>query len=161
MILNECQVDTVSLGKFSTCNSQTLSSSLYANKELQESSLNWSYWTLNILCDSDDLCFRSKISNKWWTKARQCADAHKLAAWVLVIDSLQTKFWTLELSCQSVSPTFEWRLKRALFFTHLTSNYVYSWKQVKEFSLRRCAGVTKGYQILTLTPSVLPTLVNF
>ena len=115
----------------------------------------------NILCDSDDLCFRSKISNKWRTKARQCADAHKLAAWVLVIDSLQTKFLTLELSCQSVSPTFEWRLKRALFFTHLTSNYVYSWKQVKEFSLRRCAGVTKGYQILTLTPSVLPTLVNF
>lgn len=118
------------LGKFSKYKSRTLPSSLYENKELEESSLNWSYWTLNI-CDSDYLCFRSKISNKWRTKARQCADAHKLAAWVLVVDSLWTKFQNLESSCQSVSPTFEWRFKRALFFTHLTSNYVYSLKQVK------------------------------
>lgn len=145
MILNECQVDTVSLGKFSTCNSQTLSSSLYENKELQESSLNWSYWTLNILCDSDDLCFRSKISNKWRTKARQCADAHKLAAWVLVIDSLQTKFWTLELSCQPVSPTFEWRLKRALFFKHYDKQLCLFIETSEGFSLRRCAGVTKHF----------------
>ena len=99
----------------------------------------------NILCDSDDLCFRSKISNKWWTKARQCADAHKLAAWVLVIDSLQTKFWTLELSCQPVSPTFEWRLKRALFFTHYDKQLCSFIETSEGFSLRRCVGVTKHF----------------
>ena len=92
----------VSLGNFSMCDCQTLPSSLYENKELQGRSLNWSYWILNIWYDSDDLCFKSKIVNKWRAKARQCADAQKLAAWVLVVDSLQIKFSKLELSCRSV-----------------------------------------------------------